>query len=80
FPRLGEWVRAMRALPVVAADGERLRHALAGMHDIASELEGTDGKVHWRDSRLEWPVRHGFLEFVMREFNAGKMMFPPDAA
>ncbi|MDB5107473.1 MAG: Glutathione S-transferase domain [Candidatus Binatus sp.] len=80
FPRLGEWVRAMRALPVVAADGERLKHALAGMHDIASELEGPDGKVHWRDSRLEWPLRHGFFEFVMREFKANKMMFPPDAA
>ena len=80
YPRLGAWIRTMRALPVVAADNQRLKRALAGVHDIASELAGPDGKVHWRDSRLEWPVRHGFLEFVVREFKAGKMMFPPDAS
>ena len=36
--------------------------------------------VHWRDSRLEWPIRHGFVDLVAREFHAGKMMFPPDAS
>jgi hypothetical protein len=29
---------------------------------------------------LEWPIRRGFADFVIREFKAGKMMFPPDAA
>ena len=69
----------MTAIPAAKADRDRLVAALAKVHDITSELEGPGGKVHWRDSRLEWPIRHGFLEFVAREFRAGKMMFPPEA-
>jgi len=37
-------------------------------------------ELHWRDSRLEWPIRHGFADLILREFSAGKMMFPPDAS
>jgi len=47
---------------------------------ILAEFEGPDGRIHWRDSRLEWPVRHGFIDLVAREFHAAKMMFPPDAS
>jgi glutathione S-transferase len=79
YPRLGAWMNRMRAIPAVAADNQRIKHALANMHDIASELEGPDGKIHWRDTRLEWPVRRGFIDLVVREFRADKMMFPPDA-
>jgi glutathione S-transferase len=80
YPRLDAWTRRMRAIECVAADHQRLKTALAGAHDITTEFEGPDGKIHWRDSRLEWPIRRGFLDFVAREFKAGKMMFPPDAA
>jgi len=80
YPRLAQWTQRMRANECVAADHERLKTALAGAHDISTEFEGPDGKIHWRDSRLEWPIRRGFLDFVAREFKAGKMMFPPDAA
>jgi glutathione S-transferase len=80
FPRLDAWTRRIRAVPAVAADRERLKSALAHGVDIASEFEGPDGRIHWRDSRLEWPVRHGFGDFVMREFKTGRMMFPPNAA
>jgi glutathione S-transferase len=80
YPGLAVWTARMRAVTAVAADLERLKSALAKAHDITSEFEGPDGKVHWRDSRLEWPIRRGFADFVMREFKSGKMMFPPDAA
>jgi glutathione S-transferase len=80
FPRLEAWTRRIRAVPAVAADHQRLKSALAHGVDIASEFEGPDGRIHWRDSRLEWPVRHGFGDFVMREFKTGRMMFPPNAA
>lgn len=81
FPRLATWLVRMREMPAVKADHARLREALLHSHgDIASELVGPDGRVHWRDSRLEWPIRHGFIEFIAREFKAGKMMFPPEAA
>ncbi|HUY25775.1 MAG TPA: glutathione S-transferase family protein [Candidatus Binataceae bacterium] len=78
-PRLRQWVQRMRAVAAVAADLQRLAEAVARM-SITAELEGPDGRVHWRDSRLEWPIRHGFIDFVAREFHAGKMMFPPDAS
>ena len=42
--------------------------------------KGPDGRIHWRDSRLEWPVRHGFIDLVAREYHADKMMFPPKAS
>jgi glutathione S-transferase len=79
FPRLADWEKRMRAIPLVAADLERARKAMAE-GNLASEFEGPDGRVHWRDSRLELPVRHGFVDFIAREFHAGKMMFPPDAS
>ncbi len=79
YPRLVAWMGQMWAVPAVTDDLDRLRKALAAVHDIASELAGPDGRVHWRDSRLEWPVRHGFIDMIAREFHAGRMMFPPDA-
>ena len=79
FPRVAAWEKRMRAIPLVAADLERARKAMAAA-DLADEFEGPDGCVHWRDSRLEWPVRHGFVDFIAREYHAGKMMFPPDAS
>lgn len=80
WPRLAAWSDRMRRVPAVAADRQRASKAWQGTHNIAAEFEGPDGRVHWRDSRLEWPIRHGFGDLVMREFHAGKMMFPPDAA
>ena len=80
MPRLKAWTARMTAIPAVRGDRERLVRALAKVHDISSELVGPDGRIHWRDSRLEWPVRQGFIDFVAREFHAGKMMFPPQAS
>jgi len=76
--RLKAWTSRMSEIPAVKDDRRRLVKALAKAHDIASELEGPDGRIHWRDSRLEWPVRRGFVDLIAREFHAGKMMFPPE--
>jgi glutathione S-transferase len=80
WPRLSAWSDRMRQVPAVAADRQRASKAWQGTHNITAEFEGPDGRIHWRDSRIEWPIRHGFGDLVMREFHAGKMMFPPDAA
>ena len=79
FPRLGEWMKRMSAIPAVRDDHARLRKAVADAKGIAEEFQGPDGRVHWRDSRIEWPIRHGFIDAVVHEFREGKMMFPPDA-
>ncbi|MGH7985424.1 MAG: glutathione S-transferase family protein [Candidatus Binataceae bacterium] len=78
FPAVTNWIERMRKLPAVISDRERA-HRAAAVTSIVAEFEGPDGRIHWRDSRLEWPVRHGFIELVAREFKAGRMMFPPDA-
>lgn len=80
FPGTKAWMRRMREIPAVAGDRERASKAWQGVHNLAAEFEGPDGRIHWRDCRLEWPVRHGFIDLVAREFHAGKMMFPPDAS
>jgi len=80
LPRLSAWMARMREIPAVAADLERLTAALSSFRDLKVEFEGPDGRVHWRDSRLEWPLRHGFLDFIAREFRAGRMLFPPEAS
>ncbi|HVN91076.1 MAG TPA: glutathione S-transferase family protein [Candidatus Binataceae bacterium] len=78
--RVTAWMQRMRGVPAVAADRERASKAWQGSHNLAAEFEGPDGRIHWRDTRLEFPVRHGFIDMVAREFHAGKMLFPPDAA
>jgi len=80
FPQLAAWMTRMREIPAVRADRQRLTKAVAKSRGIADEFEGPDGRIHWRDSRLEWPIRHGFIDAVAREYHAGKMMFPPDAS
>jgi glutathione S-transferase len=80
MPRVRAWMDRMRKIPAVTADHDRASKAWAGAHNIAAEFEGPDGRIHWRDCRLEWPVRHGFIDLVAREFHAGKMMFPPKAS
>jgi glutathione S-transferase len=80
FPQLAGWMGRMREIPAVRDDHQRLAQAVAKTRAIADEFEGLDGRIHWRDSRLEWPIRHGFIDVVAREYHAGKMMFPPDAS
>ncbi len=80
YPRLEAWMLRMREIPAVKNDRRRLTKAVAGTKGIADEFEGPDGRIHWRDSRLEWPIRHGFVDMVAKEYHAGKMMFPPDAS
>jgi glutathione S-transferase len=79
LPRMRAWMDRMRKIPAVSADHDRAAKAWQGVHNIAAEFEGPDGRIHWRDSRLEWPVRHGFIDLVAREYHADKMMFPPKA-
>jgi glutathione S-transferase len=80
LPRLGAWMARMRATSAVEADLRRVAKAIASIRDLKGEFEGPDGRVHWRDARLEWPLRHGFIDFIAREFRAGKMMFPPEVS
>jgi hypothetical protein len=80
FPDLAAWMARMSVILAVRDDHARIAKAVAKTRGIADEFEGPDGRIHWRDSRLEWPIRHGFIDAVAHEYHAGKMMFPPDAS
>ncbi|HZP44312.1 MAG TPA: glutathione S-transferase family protein [Candidatus Binataceae bacterium] len=80
LPGFNGWLDRMRKIPAVAADHDRAAKAWQGKHNLAAEFEGPDGRIHWRDSRLEWPIRQGFIDLIAREYHAGRMMFPPQAA
>jgi glutathione S-transferase len=80
FPKMRAWMERMRKIPAVVADHERASKAWAGVHNLTAEFEGPDGRIHWRDSRIEWPVRNGFIDLVAREYHAKKMLFPPKAS
>ncbi|MGH7878942.1 MAG: glutathione S-transferase family protein, partial [Candidatus Binataceae bacterium] len=56
-PQVTAWMERMRAIPAVTADHARAAKAWKGVHNLAAEFEGPDGRIHWRDSRIEWPVR-----------------------
>jgi glutathione S-transferase len=79
FPHLSAWTVRMKEIPAVRDDHARLAKAVAELRSIGDEFAGPDGRIHWRDSRLEWPIRHGFVDLVAREYHGGRMMFPPDA-
>jgi hypothetical protein len=70
----------MRRIPAVAANHERVSTGMSELRSIADKFESPDGCIHWRDSRPEWLIRHGFLDLVAREFHASKMTFPPNAS
>jgi hypothetical protein len=55
---LQAWAERMRRIPVVVTDRERASKAMAGLRSLADEFEGPDGRIHWRDGRLQWPIRH----------------------
>ena len=52
LPRMRAWMDRMRKIPAVTADHDRAAKAWQGVHNIAAEFEGPDGRIHWRDSRL----------------------------
>jgi glutathione S-transferase len=80
YPGLAAWTTRVREVPCVQADLRNVAAALEHLKgNLAAEFEGPDGKIHWRSDRLEWPIRHGFLSLIDREFAASKVMFPPEA-
>ena len=75
FPRLHGWLRAMRTMPIFAADLERVKTFVAGM-------AGTFGTTHerkkifWRGDHIEWMLARGQHRWLMREIEEDRVMWP----
>jgi glutathione S-transferase len=75
YPRLADWNRRMRALPMVQADLENVRRAVREKFvDRPSPYEAE--KVIWRGDRLEWLLRHGFADWWYEELRGGRAVVP----
>jgi hypothetical protein len=74
-PRLTAWLARVQERPAVARDNADVLAALS-----KHATEGTPlfdpYKVQWRSDRLEWVVKHGFLDWFTEEVRAGRAFFP----
>ena len=77
-PRLGAWVKQVRARPSVQRDESHLR---AFMVNAAAEAaEAARRPRQYRDHRLEWMLKHGGLPIVLEGIEKGSIQFSHDAA
>jgi glutathione S-transferase len=74
-PKVLQWNREMRRLPVVAADLDYVKRcALEKFAPGKSPYEAE--KVVWRGDRLEWLLAHGFVDWLRAELAAGRAVVP----
>lgn len=75
WPRLAAWSRRMREQPAVRRDLDDVRRAAREKF-----LEGPSPyepeKIVWRGDRLEWLFRHGFVDWWVGEWRAGRALLP----
>jgi glutathione S-transferase len=71
-PRLHAWLKRMRGIETFARDLERTRRYLA--QGAALDVERI--KIFWRGDRLEWLLAKGHHEWLMREIEAGRVLWP----
>jgi glutathione S-transferase/RNA polymerase-associated protein len=81
--RLEAWLERANARPSVAAtvDDIRAMNARApnaGMPDVASLVERGLFKREYRDHRLEWMIKSGGVEVVLKGLERGNIRFTPD--
>ena len=73
FPKLGAWLKRLRALPPFAADleraGEFVQRFLSG-----DTHERT--KIFWRGDRIEWMLAHGYHAWFMNEIERDRVLWP----
>jgi len=77
FPRTVAWIRRLAAMPLFAADLDRLRAWL-------KVLDGNDGlerdRIFWRGDRIEWLLANGFHRWFQEEIEQGRVLWPGTTA
>lgn len=78
--RLADWLARANARPSVAATVEDVRawSREAGMGDVAALVEKGLFKREYRDHRLEWMVKSGGLDVVVKGIARDNIRFAPD--
>lgn len=78
--RLAEWLARANARPSVAATVEDVRawSRDASVGDVAELVEKGLFKREYRDHRLEWMIKSGGLEVVVKGLERGNIRFAPE--
>jgi glutathione S-transferase len=72
-PRVHDWLKRLRAMPVLAADLERTR---AFMTTFLDKHDHERKKIFWRGDRIEWVLARGFQEWLHREIVEDRVLWP----
>ena len=75
---LSAWLERANARPSVAATVADIRALNTGMVDVASLVEQGLFKREYRDHRLEWMVKSGGVEVVLKGLERNNIRFTPD--
>ncbi|MBL0141061.1 MAG: glutathione S-transferase family protein [Betaproteobacteria bacterium] len=77
FPFTAAWLRQLAALPVFAADLDRLRAWLKAL-DSSTGFERE--RIFWRGDRIEWLLANGFHRWFLEEIEQGRVLWPGTCA
>lgn len=72
FATVLDWLEAMRAHPVFAADRKRTAMFMKTLSSAGYERE----RIFWSGERLEWLLARGFHEWFAQEIRAQRVAFP----
>jgi glutathione S-transferase/RNA polymerase-associated protein len=72
---LAAWLDRVRRRPSVAASFDQARQALVAMSQVAGLVETGLFKRQYRDHRLEWMIRSGGLDVVVRGVERDNIRF-----
>jgi glutathione S-transferase len=72
-PRVHDWLKRLRAMPIFAADLERTRAFVA---EFVTKHDHERKKIFWRGDRIEWVLARGFHGWLMKEIEEGRVLWP----
>lgn len=73
FPATVAWLKRLAALPLFAADLDRLR---AWLKTLAGNTGFERDRIFWRGDRIEWLLANGFHRWFFEEIEQGRVLWP----
>jgi glutathione S-transferase len=73
FPRVHAWLKRLRGMPIFTADLDRTKGFLESF--IGSSAHERK-KIFWRGDRIEWILARGFHDWMMREIQEDRVLWP----
>jgi glutathione S-transferase/RNA polymerase-associated protein len=73
--RLSDWLDRANARPSVAQTAREARDSVGSMAQVAKIVESGTFKREYRDHRLEWMIKSGGLDVVLKGLEKGNIRF-----